>query len=242
MRGAGWFVEEPPPSDDEEAWIRGGIGVEGDSGAAVVDASTSCLVGQVWGRNRYWGPGPRLAFFTPIADLFDDIQEKCGLQSRPRLPQHRDDGDRYPVYPSCRRCYDQRAYLDSRRSSRASLQSMIMYADNVGRDSLSLEPRSELTTPRDFPHGNVVEQVGASFTNALSPGDGRLGPGTPLAPTIASDIRSPYPPELELDDVLDPRPGLGGSTAKRSLQSLDAMASDVLANECRPPKRHNPGW
>lgn len=168
-----WFVEEPfSPTSNEDAWIRGGIGVEGDSGAAIVDAETNLLYGQLWGRNKYWGPGPRITFFTSAADIFDDIQEKCGLQSRPKLPQIRDEADRYAVYPSCRRCYDLKTYLDSRRSSRVSLQSMINYRSDADHDlTSSIENVSELATPRDYPRGSGtgMEEIGASFTTTSSP-------------------------------------------------------------------------
>lgn len=190
-----WFIEDP--SDAEEAWIRGGIGVEGDSGAPVIDAETNDLVGQVWGRNRYWGPGPRHTFFTPIMDIFDDIQEKCGQDTRPSLPQHRDEADRFPVYPSCRQCYDLRTYLDSRRSSRMSLQSMIMGPGEGGDgDSTSIEAVSELATPRDYPClprfiGLGVEEAGSSFTNVFSPGV--------VSTPVMNDIRSPYAQTLDLD-------------------------------------------
>ncbi|CAM1504052.1 Fc.00g016430.m01.CDS01 [Cosmosporella sp. VM-42] len=156
-----WFIEEPYPCDDEDAWIRGGIGVEGDSGAAVVDASSNALIGHLWGRNRYWGPGPRHTFFTPIADVFDDIQEKCGQQTRPQLPQHRDEADRYPVHPTCRQCYDLRTYLDSRRSSRMSLQSMIIGRGDGDPDLTSIEAASELATPRDSHRFMGIEEASA---------------------------------------------------------------------------------
>lgn len=203
-----WFIEEPYPCDNEEAWIRGGIGVEGDSGAAVVDPDTNALVGQVWGRNRYWGPGPRHTFFTPMSDIFDDIQEKCGQQTRPQLPQHRDEADRYLVYPSCGRCYDLQTYLDSRRSSRVSLQSMIMGRGDCDQDITSTEAASELDTPRGAVY---IEEMGASFNNILSPAQfPSVGVATPATPCIA-DLRSPYAyaQTLELDDVreVEPTPG-----------------------------------
>lgn len=234
-----WFVEEPPPPwDDEEAWIRGGIGVEGDSGAAVVDAETNCLVGQLWGRNKYWGPGPRLTFFTPVADILDDIQEKCGLQTRPQLPQHRDDADRHAGYPTCRRCYELCFYLDSRRSSRASLQSMLMGAED--HDLTSVEAASELATPRSFHRGTGVEEVGASFNGVSSPIDVRLGPTTPLIPSLAGGPRSPYPQSLELDDALDAAPSLGTSSSKRALPGIDFTFPPLVAEHLS--KRPRTGW
>lgn len=193
-----WFVEEPfAPGSSEDTWIRGGIGVEGDSGAAIVDADTNCLYGQLWGRNKYWGPGPRITFFTPAADILDDIQEKCGLQSRPRLPQSRDEADRYAVYPSCRRCYDLRTYLDSRRSSRVSLQSMINYRGEADHDLTSIENVSELATPRDnYRGGTGIEEIGSSFTIVASPvAPAGFAAGSPSLAQMAS----PYPQALDID-------------------------------------------
>ncbi|KAF7550181.1 hypothetical protein G7Z17_g5892 [Cylindrodendrum hubeiense] len=189
-----WFIEEPYPCDNEEGWIRGGIGVEGDSGAAVVDSNTHALIGHLWGRNRYWGPGPRHTFFTPISDIFDDIQEKCGQQARPQLPQHRDEADCFPPYPSCRLCYDKRTYLDSRRSSRMSLQSMIMGKGDSDQDLTSIEAVSELATPRDYHRFIGVEEAGSSFNIS-----GNFCPGTPAI----ADMRSPYATTLDIDDLYD---------------------------------------
>ena len=224
-----WFIEEPYPCDNEEGWIRGGIGVEGDSGAAVVDADTNALVGQIWGRNRYWGPGPRHTFFTPMADIFDDIQEKCGQQTRPQLPQHRDEADRYPVYPSCRQCYDLQTYLDSRRSSRMSLQSMIMGRGDSDQDITSTEAASELATPR----GMIIEEMGASFNNILSPAQfPSVGAATPSTPCIA-DLRSPYAQTLELDDVHGTEPTPGETKKRPPLPSTSVPGADRSSKRVR---------
>ncbi|KAM0426902.1 hypothetical protein ACHAPT_007800 [Fusarium lateritium] len=194
-----WFIEEPYPQDNEDDWIRGGIGVNGDSGAAVVDSSTHGLIGQVWGRNHYWGPGQRVTYFTPIADIFDDIQEKCGQQTRPQLPQHRDEADCIPPYPSCRQCYDLRTYLDSRRSSRMSLQSMIMGTGDADQDLTSIEAVSELATPSDYHRYPGVEEAGSSFNTIVSPAPGP-GSGTPMI----ADARSPYALTLDPEDLYGP--------------------------------------
>jgi hypothetical protein len=122
-----WFVEEPEPYDNENGWVRGGIGVEGDSGAAIVDAHSNALIGQLWGRNKYWGSGPRVTYFTPIRDVFDDIQERCGQQGRPQLPQHRDEADCWPCYPVCQSCFDSTSLVSSRRSSIASTSSTALH-------------------------------------------------------------------------------------------------------------------
>jgi hypothetical protein len=81
-----WFVEAPDDEDDEDSWINGGIGVEGDSGAGIIDCDTGVFYGHLWGRNHYSGEGPRITYFTPVYDIFADIQEKCEeLQGRPSL-------------------------------------------------------------------------------------------------------------------------------------------------------------
>ncbi|KAJ9145369.1 DNA polymerase epsilon subunit 1 [Pleurostoma richardsiae] len=206
-----WFVEEPDPCDSEEAWIRGGIGVEGDSGAAIVDAETNALVGTLWGRNKYYGGGPRHAFFTPISDVFDDIQEKCGQQGRPRLPQYRDEGERYAVYPVCRPCFDLRTYLDSRRSSRESLRSMLGRNESVVHDLdhelTSVEGLSELATPKDHNYWlrhMGAEEAGMSFMNIVSPRP--TGSSTfdsqGASPAIA-EMRSPYAMNLKASTAHD---------------------------------------
>lgn len=227
-----WFIEEPWASDDEEAWIRGGIGVEGDSGAAVVDAEEGSLVGQLWGRNRYWGPGPRITYFTPIADILDDIQEKCGQDDRPKLPQVRDDADCIPTYPHCRQCYDLRMYLESRRSSRVSLQSMIMGKGDCDQELASIEAASELATPRDDAHvrGTGIEEVGASFDQRLPPAVLYYSVGTPATAPDTPDIRSPYAQMIDLDDHGNQSPTI---TRKRAQTPPKSSSNGATV----PPKR-----
>ncbi|RYP91164.1 hypothetical protein DL770_002726 [Monosporascus sp. CRB-9-2] len=222
-----WFIEEPESGDgdgDEDAWIRGGIGVQGDSGAAVVDSETNALVGQVWGRNKYFGAGPRTTFFTPILDVIDDIQEKCGEQTRPQLPQYRDEADRWPVYPVCRRCFDMREYLDSRRSSRESMMSMIGFTGGGDQQDHDLTSSiSELATPKGpvgTPRGDssyLVRHVGpdepgtsfninvfspASFNSAVSPAPVHtfVPAFQPKSPMVG-EVRSPYAQTIEEEDL-----------------------------------------
>ncbi|KAI1123329.1 hypothetical protein F5Y10DRAFT_55267 [Nemania abortiva] len=202
-----WFIEEPFPYDNENEWIRGGIGVEGDSGAAIVDSDTNALVGQLWGRNKYWGPGPRMTFFTPISDIFDDIQEKCGISARPQLPQYRDDADRWPVYPICRQCFDLREYMDSRRSSGGSLMSMIGATDPRSEHDNDVTSVSELATPKDQSY--LFRHIGPEETASSFGGGGVISPAPIHAfytlsqgqsPGV-SELRSPYPPTLDDDDL-----------------------------------------
>ncbi|KAI0514618.1 hypothetical protein F5B22DRAFT_636952 [Xylaria bambusicola] len=206
-----WFIEEPYPYENENEWIRGGIGVEGDSGAAIIDSDTNALIGQLWGRNKYWGPGPRITFFTPMSDIFDDIQEKCGMAARPQLPQYRDEAERWPVYPVCRQCYDIREYLDSRRSSRESLMSMIGMHDVRGEHDNDLTSVSELATPKD--HSSLLRHIGSEETASLFGGGG----GSVVSPAPVhtfysfnqaaspgvSELRSPYPHTLSEDDLYE---------------------------------------
>jgi hypothetical protein len=77
--------------------------IPGDSGAAIVDERNNAFVGQLWGRNKYekQDQGPRVAYFTPVQDLFDDIEEQYSLSEHPRLPQP-DDGSTLPsAKPAC---------------------------------------------------------------------------------------------------------------------------------------------
>ncbi|UNI17501.1 hypothetical protein JDV02_003841 [Purpureocillium takamizusanense] len=229
-----WYIEEPS-GDNEDEWIRSGIGVEGDSGGVIVDADTNSLVGQLWGRNEYWGKGPRHTYFTPMADIFDDVQEKCGLGSRPQLPRHLDEADRYAVYPSCRQCYDLRAYLDTRRSSRASFQSVVMCVAEGDADLTSVEAE-ELATPREY-RGTGVEEIGASFRNIasiMSPPEARPGPSTPF---IASDIRSPYPQSIDLEDGLD----VGAGDSKKRSGPMPGPFPPTVAAGADSSKRRKTG-
>lgn len=235
-----WFIEESYASDDEEEWIRGGIGVHGDSGAAVVDAETGCLVGQLWGRNKYWGPGPRHTFFTPIADIFDDIQEKCGQQTRPQLPQYRSEGDCYPVEPPCRTCYDTYRNLDSRRSSRLSLQSMVIATGEMGEQdgATSIEAASELATPRplDRNPNAGLEEIGMTFGTVLwsAPTPSRASQG--IASPGFNDMRSPYAQTLELDDLQERDHSTSDPLRKRASYNAFGLSPRASSQPSKRPR------
>jgi len=75
-------------AETADEWLEGGIGVPGDSGAPVIDSDNNSLYGFLWGRNKYWGDGPRTVYFTSMADVSDDILEKYPQLREPlRLPQ-----------------------------------------------------------------------------------------------------------------------------------------------------------
>ncbi|KAI0475698.1 hypothetical protein GGR56DRAFT_525777 [Xylariaceae sp. FL0804] len=207
-----WYVEEPFPFDNEEEWMRGGIGVEGDSGAAIVDCETNALMGQLWGRNKYHGPGPRWTYFTPVSDIFDDIQERCSMPSRPQLPQYRDDADRWPAEPICRQCFDPREYISgSRRSSHESLMSMIGAHDAraPGENDNDITSVSELATPKEYPSLLTrhcgQENAGSPFAGAVSPASVHAFYTNPnvLSPGV-TDLRSPYAQTLSMEDLYGP--------------------------------------
>ncbi|KAK2759298.1 hypothetical protein CKAH01_16672 [Colletotrichum kahawae] len=71
-----------------EAWNTGGTGVPGDSGASIIDEETQKLMGIVWVRNVYGGDKriPRVAYFTSIYDILDDVYEKYPELGLANLP------------------------------------------------------------------------------------------------------------------------------------------------------------
>lgn len=69
LRGAGMSLSD---------WISGGIGVDGDSGAWVIDQESAALYGMVWGRDRiHTDP---ICLFSPIMDVIADIKERSGAE------------------------------------------------------------------------------------------------------------------------------------------------------------------
>jgi hypothetical protein len=66
-----WCVIKREDTSVEE-WVEGGIGVEGDSGALIVDEMTKEIYGMLWGRT---GDGAATAtIFTPLQEIFEDIK------------------------------------------------------------------------------------------------------------------------------------------------------------------------
>jgi len=64
------------PDDPLDEWIQGGIGVEGDSGALIVDEEDDGIYGMLWGRT---GDGPAtMTIFTPMREIFWDIRQRTG--------------------------------------------------------------------------------------------------------------------------------------------------------------------
>jgi hypothetical protein len=68
-----WCVIKRAETSVEE-WVEGGIGVEGDSGALIVDEMTKEVYGMLWGRT---GDGAATAtIFTPLREIFEDIESR----------------------------------------------------------------------------------------------------------------------------------------------------------------------
>lgn len=72
-----WIVIRDP-SVSREAWITGGIGVDGDSGAWIVDRDGESLYGMAWGRHQ--AQSNTFCLFTPIEHIVADIKEWAKAQ------------------------------------------------------------------------------------------------------------------------------------------------------------------
>jgi hypothetical protein len=80
-----WSVIREPQLSLLE-WIEGGIGVDGDSGAWIIDGHNDALYGMVWGRDQ---PATNpICLFSSIEDIVEDIKERTGAESA-YLPRSR---------------------------------------------------------------------------------------------------------------------------------------------------------
>lgn len=149
-----WFVEESYPFDNEAAFTESSIGVSGDSGAAIIDEEHNAFVGQLWGRNKYKRKerGPRVAYFTPAQDIFDDIKDQCALSEDPSLPQL-NDGSKLPsLRPACDKCFDRQL---------AQHQAML---SSPGMDFEDMTPpEDELLTPENIRSPEVRKHTDIEF-------------------------------------------------------------------------------
>jgi len=147
-----WYIEEPYPYDNEDGWTKSGIGISGDSGAGVVDDDTNVLYGQLWGRNECEKdtPGPRYTFFTPISDVFDDIQERYSGDERPRLPQCAQQISQPPARPVCNDClvHHQNTYpsLTQETTDIAEIEKAYRDTNNIGNST----PMEELMASQEM--------------------------------------------------------------------------------------------
>jgi len=179
-----WFIEEPPPDDDDERWIKGGIGISGDSGAGVVDDETNALYGHIWGRNKYWGEGERVTYFTPILDVFNDIQEKfqpvsqsvtllpytIKSQERPRLRHCDKDFGIIPSWPLCLACVQSLQHTASLSPSNTS--DLEVKGSPVASEQATLGESEVLTPVESFSanlHSDENPLGDDSYTSLPSP-------------------------------------------------------------------------
>jgi hypothetical protein len=73
-----WYIENLGRFLKQDIWNYDGLGISGDSGAAVVIFESQKLAGQVYGCNTYQNGGdPRVTYFTAMADILNDIMEKA---------------------------------------------------------------------------------------------------------------------------------------------------------------------
>lgn len=103
IRTREWYVEnlEGYPNlgmIPRDQWNDGGIGIPGDSGAAIIDETSQQLMGQIWGRNVYGGDLriSRVAYFTHFVDVFDDINEHPSGMGYPSIVGQTDANSRDP--------------------------------------------------------------------------------------------------------------------------------------------------
>jgi hypothetical protein len=73
-----WTVFKDAQASMKE-WIEGGIGVDGDSGAWIIDQNTSAIYGMAWGRHRV--TTRPICLFSPIKDIIEDIKEKMKVST-----------------------------------------------------------------------------------------------------------------------------------------------------------------
>ena len=116
----GWALSSCHGTHDS-AWVEGGIGVSGDSGAWVLNEEDNKVCGMVWGRNRTFGSGPRITYFTAIEEVFEDIKKVCGVDTvelppRPARGQASEASGAVLDFSIRRRFHDQEISMDDCRT------------------------------------------------------------------------------------------------------------------------------
>jgi hypothetical protein len=237
-----WFVEAPDDEDDEDSWIIGGIGVEGDSGAGIVDCEADAFYGHLWGRNQYSGEGPRITYFTPAHDIFADIQEKCMELGRGlSLDAQNNDSVRIiPSLPVCEECV--RGKTQDSPSSSSGSEGTIVPQVEVGELSPHQDttaPSPDLSTPSNvsIEQEYYLQRPTPSFPNAA------LSPPSPYQsqiPRSSNDVfplsetdrlvdwsEVYYPSNLELDLDMDDLESAQCSVAGNKRRRIGAYRGDV---------------
>ncbi len=74
-----WAVIRDNDVQTDSQWVSRGVGLGGDSGAWILRLEDNAVCGMIWGRSRPYGPGERKAYFTPMAEIFADIESTLEL-------------------------------------------------------------------------------------------------------------------------------------------------------------------
>jgi hypothetical protein len=235
-----WFVEAPDDEDDEDNWIKGGIGVEGDSGAGIVDCETDVFYGHLWGRNQYSGEGPRITYFTPVHDIFGDIQWQWKQLQRPGLAKETMDlNSVIPSLPVCEECV--RAKAQNSPSPPSDSEGPLVSKVEVGerspyQDGTAASP--DLLTPSNV----SIEQEYYLQRLTPSPPNATLSPPSPYQSQIPRSSNNVfqlsemdrlidwseayYPSNLELDLDMDDVESAQRSVAGSKRRRLGARRDD----------------
>jgi hypothetical protein len=202
-----WYIEQPGwIADSEESWLESGIGVPGDSGAPVIDSDNNSLYGQIWGRNKYWGPGPRVAYFTAMADISDDIQAKYPeLQSALELPQCSSRKRTLDSEFYCHECACPEENATPHSNSDGSDEVSVMSISSASEYN-TLERTSTDGNPPDLQLSDMIQSDSDELMSTYS-GDAHLS-FSPIDQEEFEDLLELLPPatnaELALEMALDP--------------------------------------
>ncbi|KAI9717402.1 MAG: hypothetical protein M1812_004754 [Candelaria pacifica] len=83
-----WAVVRDDKVQTDSQWASQGVGLDGDSGAWILRREDNAVCGMVWGRSSLYGTGATKAYFTPMREIFADIERTLGLaEGRVELPR-----------------------------------------------------------------------------------------------------------------------------------------------------------
>jgi hypothetical protein len=126
-----WTVDWTGESQTKEEWNLGGLGIEGDSGAGVIDMESNSLCVQVWGTQGV----QRVAYITAWDEIIDDIEEKHKQRLRATLPQPDSTSTCHLGQPLCHSCAIERElYLESIHHRLRTIQQALpeaTYGDHI---------------------------------------------------------------------------------------------------------------
>jgi hypothetical protein len=159
-----WTVEQALTDIGQGDWKHGGLGVQGDSGAAVFDLETSSLCGQVWATMTD-ETGNRVAYISDWLDIAGHIEETHRRHLSPKLPIRA--SQQTPSEPICVECAAERVeYLECL----APVMDMIRdcrplpspSVDSSATYSAAGSPVSEASAPDDQEMSDVEKKLTGS--------------------------------------------------------------------------------